>query len=198
MRLSVFQGTVLVSAAAFTARYPSEEGYRMFLVDCPPEDVTFVQKRLSGRLARVGMDVTRAPDRLVEFYSVESTYLGMFLVLGGLGLLLGTIGMGIVVLRNVLERRTELALLRCVGFTPRAVARVVLAEHWMLLLGGVGIGVASSVLAIWPNLTAADSSVPYAMIAAILGGVLVVGLLWIAGAARLALRGSLLSALRNE
>jgi len=40
---------------------------------------------------------------------VQNTYLNTFQVLGALGLLLGSAGLGVVVLRNVLERRAELA-----------------------------------------------------------------------------------------
>jgi ABC-type lipoprotein release transport system permease subunit len=54
-------------------------------------------------------------ERLANFHRVENTYLSTFQMLGGLGLILGTLGMAAVLLRNVLERRRELALLRAVG-----------------------------------------------------------------------------------
>ena len=47
----------------------------------------------------------------------------IFQLLGGLGLLLGSVGLGVVVLRNVLERRGELAILRAVGFRRRSLRR---------------------------------------------------------------------------
>ena len=50
--------------------------------------------------------------RLAAFQEVQNTYLSIFQLLGGLGLLLGTVGLGMVVLRNALERRSELAELR--------------------------------------------------------------------------------------
>ena len=40
---------------------------------------------------------------------------------GLLGLLLGSAGLGVVVLRNVLERRGELGLLQAVGFPRRSI-----------------------------------------------------------------------------
>ena len=52
------------------------------------------------------------PDRIAAFHRVENTYLSTFQSLGALGLLLGTAGLAAVLLRNVLERRRELALLR--------------------------------------------------------------------------------------
>ena len=35
MRMSVFQGTVLVSAKNFTKLWPASEGFRVFLLDAP-------------------------------------------------------------------------------------------------------------------------------------------------------------------
>ena len=57
-----------------------------------------------------------AVERLAAFHRVENTYLSTFQALGGLGLLLGTVGLSAIMFRNVLERRRELALLRAVGY----------------------------------------------------------------------------------
>ena len=65
----------------------------------------------------------------------------MFQALGGLGLLLGTVGLGAVLLRNALERRRELALLRAVGYRQRHLSLMVLAENALLLALGLGTGV---------------------------------------------------------
>lgn len=197
-RLTVFQGRLLISKQAFTERFPSEEGHRMFLIDVPADRVDAIRRGLSERLARIGFDVIPAVDRLLEFYTVENTYLGMFLVLGGLGLLLGSVGLGVVVMRNVLERRSEFALLRCIGFAPRGVLRVVVAEHWLLVVLGLVIGIAASLAAMWPNLGSPGVDVPLAQLAGVLAGMLLVGLGLTAAAAHWALRGSLVNTLRNE
>jgi putative ABC transport system permease protein len=199
LRLSVFQGSVLIAQDAFARRYPSDEGYRTFLFDVPAgADVAAVRKALATRLTGIGLDVTPAVDRLREFYAVEQTYLNIFLVLGGLGLLLGSVGLGSVVLRNVLERRSELALLRCLGFSRRRVLQLVLAEHAFLLLAGMGVGGAAALVAIWPNLRAPGVAIPLAGMAALFVGVLAAGAACIVAAARLGLKGTLLNALRNE
>ncbi len=44
--------------------------------------------------------------------TVQNTYLSAFQLLGTLGLLLGTIGLGISQLRGAMERRSELAAMR--------------------------------------------------------------------------------------
>jgi hypothetical protein len=92
-RLSVFQGTVLVSNQAFTERFPSEDGFRIWLVRAPAGRRDEVRQVLAGKLDRFGPDISASADRLAQFYSVESAYLAMFLALGGLGLLLGSLGL---------------------------------------------------------------------------------------------------------
>ena len=71
---------------------------------------------------------------------MQNTYLATFQSLGGLGLLLGTIGLAVVQWRNVLERRGELALLRAAGFPARMLAILVALENVLLLLLGLGVG----------------------------------------------------------
>ena len=74
------------------------------------------RRTLEDALADFGADATGTAERLAQFHRVENTYLSTFQTLGGLGLLLGTVGLATVLLRNVLERRRELALLGAVGF----------------------------------------------------------------------------------
>ena len=87
-----------------------------------------------------GLELTPAAERLNAFNAVQNTYLSTFQVLGGLGLLLGSAGLGVVVLRNVQERRGELGLLLAVGFRRRALHWLVLSEHGALLGPGLGVG----------------------------------------------------------
>ena len=198
MRLSVFQGSVLIQAGAFAAKYPSESGYRMFLVDVPDGAKSVVEDVLSRRLGKLGLDLVPSVDRLREFYAVESTYMAMFLVLGGLGLLLGSVGMGIVVLRNILERRGELGLLKAVGFSNAQLRTVLLVEHWLILGMGLLLGLLSSLAAMWPSLVAPGVKLPYMTMLLFVGGMVVFNTVWILAAARIALHGSGINALRSE
>jgi ABC-type antimicrobial peptide transport system permease subunit len=111
--------------------------------------------------------------------------------------LLGSVGLGVVVLRNVLERRGELALLLAVGFQPRALKWLVMTEHGALLLLGLAGGVVSATVAVLPAVMSPGSELPYASLGWTLGGVLVSGLVWTWVATMIALRGRLLDALRN-
>jgi putative ABC transport system permease protein len=195
---SILQGSLIMAEDAFVARFPNESGYRMFLLDAPSNQAEAIGAMLSRALQDAGLEVTSAARRLAMFNAVQNTYLNTFQVLGGLGLLLGSVGLGVVVLRNVLERRSELALLLAVGFRSRALKWLVISEHGALLVSGLGVGILAAFVAVWPALFSPGAEVPYRSLALTLGAVLLSGAIWTWVAAWLALRGRLLDALRNE
>jgi ABC-type lipoprotein release transport system permease subunit len=195
---SILQGSLIVAEPAFVRHFPGEAGYRMFLVDAPSRDAAAVSGALTRGLRDRGLELTPAAERLNAFNAVQNTYLDTFQVLGGLGLLLGSAGLGVVVLRNVLERRGELALLAAVGFTPGALRRLVVAEHAVLQALGLTLGIVAALLALLPVLLSPSAQVSCIALGATLGLVFLSGLFWTWAAARLALRGELLPALRNE
>ncbi len=195
---SVLQGSLLIDEAEFVQRFPGEAGYRMFLIDTPSNRVSEVSAELSRGLQNLGLEVTPAARRLAQFNAVQNTYLNTFQVLGGLGLLLGSAGLGVVVLRNVLERRNEFGVLQAVGFRQRQLQRLVLGEHGALLLLGLAVGIGSALVAVLPSVLAPAAELPWRSLTVTLGGVLAVGLLATWLATRWALRGKLTDALRNE
>ncbi len=195
---SLLQGSVVVDEQRFVRQFPSSGGYRFFLIDAPAERMNEVAQELSRALADRGFEVTPAARRLAEFQAVENTYLSIFQALGGLGLLLGSAGLAIVVARNVLERRREFGLLSAVGFRPRQLRQLVFAEHRWLIVCGLGIGVASALLAVWPSLRERASGFPFAEMTLLLAALALGTLFWAWLATRLALRGSGVAALRSE
>lgn len=195
---SILQGTLLISEHNFTARFPSESGRRLFLIDAPRAGRPRTAAVLKRALADVGLELTPATRRAAELKTVENTYLSTFLVLGGLGLLLGTVGLGLVVLRNTAERRGEFALLRTVGFRRGTLILLPLIEHGALLTAGLGCGVVAALAAALPALRAPGADVPYAAATLLLFAVLLNGLFWTWAAARTTLREPLAAGLRNE
>jgi ABC-type lipoprotein release transport system permease subunit len=195
---SVLQGGLLISEKHFIAHFPASAGYRAFLIEAPSPRVPELAATLTRALQDRGLEIVPAWRRLADFMAVENTYLGIFQVLGGLGLVLGSLGLALVVLRNVLERRGELALLLALGFRRRALQRLVLAEHWLLICLGLAVGLGAALLAVWPAWRAGQNAVPWGLLGGTLGALAAGGLLWTWLAARAALRGRLLSALRNE
>jgi len=195
---SILQGSLIIDEAEFAKRFPGESGYRMFLIDAPSNAVSQVSATLSRAMQDVGLELTPAAQRLAQFNAVQNTYLSTFQILGGLGLLLGSVGLGIVVLRNVLERRGELAVLLAVGFRAKAIQRMLLVEHGALLALGLAIGVVAAAVAVLPSVLSPTMELPMRSLGITLAAVLANGMLWVWLSTWWALRGDLLAALRNE
>ena len=113
-------------------------------------------------------------------------------------MLLGSLGLGVVVLRNVLERRGELAVLLAVGFQPPLLRRLILIEHVCLLLAGLLAGLVPAALAVLPQVKLSGIQVPFGWLGLLILAVLINGMVWTWLATRVAMRGKLLEALRNE
>jgi len=191
---SIFQSEILISEENFLRLYPGVEGFRFFLLKAPPEAVPVLEEALSD----YGFDIQTVASRLAGFHRVENTYLATFRALGGLGLILGTIGLAAILLRNVLERRKELALLRAVGYRPGHVAALVISENLLLLSLGLATGTICALLAIAPAIASRGGHLPLASIGALLSAVLATGILASLAATAAALRSPLLAALGSE
>ena len=99
---------------------------------------------------------------------------------------------------RVLERRGELALMGAQGFRRSQLAKMILSEHWFLLVAGILIGVVSSLVAVLPNLLTPSAGLPVTLIAGLTVSIILAGLAFCWLATRLALRGNLLESLRAE
>jgi hypothetical protein len=194
LRDSVFQSEIIISEVNFLRAFPQEQGFRMFLIDTPADRIAALEDQFSD----YGFDATSTRERLAAYHRVENMYLSTFQALGALGLLLGTAGLGAVLLRNLLERRRELALLQAVGYTTGDLSVIVLAENAFLLVCGLAIGTLCAAVAVAPEWIQRGGSVPVLTVAVLPLGVLVVGMAvsWLA--LRAATRAPLVAALRSE
>ena len=195
---SVFQSELVMSERNFLRLFPEQEGYRFFLIDTAGSDQGAAISVLEDRLSDFGFDVATTAERLATFHRVENTYLSTFQMLGGLGLLLGTVGIAAVLLRNVLERRRELALLRAIGYRSSHFTLMVTAENGLLLCSGLLTGIICALLAIAPAFFQRGGRLLNISLGLLLLAVLVSGLTASLIATWAALRSPLLAALRAE
>ena len=212
---SVFQGELLMAERDLLDHLPAADGYRVFLVerDLPPsgpgvgpgelaEAEAAAAALLAEPLREHGGVSRTARSRLAEFHRVENTYLSTFQALGGLGLLLGTLGLALVLFRNAAERRREWALLAAVGYRRRDFAALGFWENAFVLTAGLGAGALSALLAVFPVLGQREAGAGFGggfgLLALLLVGVLALGLLAGAAAARLAANRPPTPALRAE
>ncbi len=177
LRDSVFQSELLMGEERFLRHFPEVSGFRYFLVETSPGDVARAESLLEDRLDDFGLDASTTASRIASFHRVENTYLSTFQSLGALGLLLGTLGLAAIVLRNVFERRRELALLRAVGYRPRAIGVLLLAENGLLLTLGLFSGALSALVAIAPAIQERGWSFGSGAGAVFLGAVVAAGTL---------------------
>ena len=195
---SIFQGVLVMSEENFLKLFPEQKGFRYFLIEVPLRQAEVATTFLETELAEYGFDAEPVAERLSRFLSVQNTYLSTFQTLGGLGLLLGTFGLATVMLRNVLERQAELALLRAVGFRKQGVAILVLWENAFILLWGLLAGAGSALFATLPNVTSRGGDLPLMSLFTLLLIVFLTGMFAAAFAVMAAVRLPIVTTLRGE
>ena len=173
---SIFQSEMLMGEGNFQELFPLQSGFGTVLIEAGPEDETEVRRVLASNLGDYAVAVDRTADRLAAYAQVKNTYLSTFQTLGSLGLMLGTIGLAVVLLRNLVERRAELALLTAIGFRRSARLRLVLSENVFLLVLGLLLGVGCSLLGVLPSVVTSARTINFAALALTLGTVLAIGL----------------------
>lgn len=195
---SVFQGHLLVSARELRRLFPSLAGTNVMLVDVPAGDKEEVGKKLEQLFTDSGMEVTPTSLRLMEFNSVENTYLSVFMMLGALGVLIGTIGLGVIFIRNLLDRQPELAIYRALGFRKKAIVRILMTEHLVIMVAGMACGILAALAGVLPSLLSTAYSLPGNFLLILLGVIFLNGLCWIIIPGMILLKQNLTQALRNE
>ena len=195
---SLFQSEVLISEENFRRHFGADSGYRYCLIETPRGKEQAVAETLRKNLGEHGFDVRRTVDVLAGYAKVQDTYLRTFQTLGGLGLVLGTFGIVTVLLRSVVERRDELAMLLALGFRCGQVVGIMLIENGLLLLAGTVAGGAAALVAVAPHLASAVAHVNWFSLGCTLLICVAVGLFSCGVSAAVSVRAELLSALRSE
>lgn len=194
---SLFQSQLIISESNFTKYFPSQSGYQFFLIKTPPELREETAQILEKGLGDYGFDLTSASARLASYRAVENTYISTFQSLGGLGVLLGTFGLALVLFRNIIERRGELATLRAFGFSRRLLSRMLFLESCFLLAVGMLIGIVAGLVAILAT-HGHFPAFPWVSLTITLLFIFGFGIIANAVAVAVALRSPLLATLKSE
>ena len=194
---SLFQSQLIISESNFIKYFPSRSGYRFFLIETPPELREETAQVLEKTLVDYGFDLTSASERLASYRAIENTYISTFQSLGGLGVLLGTFGLALVLFRNIIERRGELATLRAFGFRRQLLSRMLFLESCFLLAVGMLIGIVAGLVAILGS-QGSLPSFPWMSLTITLLLIFGFGIIANAVAVAVALRSPLLTTLKSE
>lgn len=199
LRGSIFAGELLVSEKHFRELFPSVAGPTLFLIRVEhEEDVPAVAQTLQRVLGEAGIEVRTTQQVLAELMAVQNTYLSAFLVLGGLGIILGLGGMGALMLRSAYARRSEFAILAAMGFPRAVLVRMVRQESMLLLVYGAALGTATAFLASWPRLVSGEAAINWPVTVLVLVGAVLAGGVSCAVAGRAAVPDDTVAWLRRE
>jgi len=87
------------------------------------------------------------------------------------------VGLAVVLLRNLIERRGELAMLSALGFGRWDRMALVLAENMALLVTGLLLGAGCAVLAVLPAIISSSRWIHLSQLGGALGAIFLVGTL---------------------
>lgn len=195
---SLFAGYLLTSPFDFHRIYPHIRAPSFFLIETRPEKEKQVIEAWQRAFGDYGPNVRRSKELLAEYAAGENVYISMFLALGALGLLLGTVGLAVVTARNIIERQSELALMEAIGFPHSRLIALLALEQGGLLALGLFWGTIAALVAMLPALRSPEAAVQWSGIALALTTILIVGLgtnllgIW------RGVTGNILQALRRE
>jgi hypothetical protein len=197
---SVLQGVLLMREGAFIEAFPDAGGQREFLVRLGEGsgEAGWVSGQLMKALRDRGLELRSTVERLAELRMVENTYLLIFQILGGLGVVLATCATGVIALRHGLERRGELAMLEAVGWSRGRVRSVLRWEHILTVIAGALTGAGASLVATVPALTQQGRPLDVRMLWGVPGVLACVAVVSLWVAVSFAVRGRALDALRRE
>jgi ABC-type antimicrobial peptide transport system permease subunit len=153
LKSSLFQGYVVTDSRWISELYPSISGSSVFLIKCEYGIMSSLNDAIRTRFEPFGISTTPAVEKLEEFFQVTNTYLSVFTVLGGFGIILGVIGLGFVLRLVYNSRRREFALMMASGFTGISVRRIILKEQLFILFAGISTGLISGTISTLPSIT---------------------------------------------
>lgn len=146
---SFLQGGLYISEKDWQKKFPSKGGYKEFWIGGSGM-VDPVVGHLKERLLNYGARVQSTHERMGQFRKVENTYLSIFQALGGMGVLLGTIGLFVLVLRNLWERRQEQAILEAIGFSLAHLQNIAMNENKRVIWAGLVLGLVAGLFGLIP------------------------------------------------
>ena len=195
---SFLQGGLYLAEQNWIKNFSGRGGYQHFWMTVDRQSEPDVLFHLKDRLYNFGLEIQSTKERLTKLIRVENTYLAIFQALGGLGVLLGTIGVFVVVFRNLYERRAELAILRAIGFSSKKLFQLAWRENGKLVTGGLSWGIGAGLLGILPSLYVGVGQFSFGFLFLFSLVLFGVSILFVSWAIRQGIHQAQFQALRNE
>lgn len=139
-------------AAAFVSQATIERDFR---IDYPSlfyvragvgEDLTDVEHDLERTFVAYQLQALNIRELTRQTVEITLGIMNLLQAYLALGLIVGIAGLGVITMRNVVERRAETGALRALGFRRSMVLRSFLFELSFIALTGIGMGIVLGVL----------------------------------------------------
>ena len=108
-----------------------------------------IAPQLQARYLASSLVVTPIAANVRKMFAANTAFFQLMQGFLALGLLVGVVGLGVVMVRAVRERRRTIGVLRALGFRARTVARSFLFESALVAVEGIVLGVVLGVLTTW-------------------------------------------------
>jgi putative ABC transport system permease protein len=197
LQSSVFQGYVLIGKENLNTFFPSVAGSQVFLAEGKPESTELYIDVLNQRLNEYGVHFQPASEKLASFFVVTNTYLSVFTILGGIGMILGVIGLGFILIRNFNQRKRDFGLMMAAGFSIDRIRKMIFGENSKIFLAGIITGVVPALIATRPSISN-ESGIPWKTIILMICLILITGFTVIGISVRTIKRDSLVTTIRKE
>ena len=194
---SLFQGYLLIGEDNFEKWFPSVDGSSVFLIDGDKGKSATYNQTFVDALSWYGPSVEPSIDKLASFFAVNNTYLDVFMILGVFGMILGTAGLGFILVSNFNRRRKEFALMNAFGYKKSQIRGLLLKDQILMLLWGIATGTVSGITATMPSLRG-SGNFPWNILFILALSMFVIGLVTLLLSVRNLQRRGLIEELRRE
>lgn len=123
----------------FGFRWPAI--YFLTVSDSSTSDAKALSKELEREFLMNGMQTIVIRDVIQTFLNIASSLMNLFQVYLGLGLVVGIAGLGIITVRNVVERTNEIGVMRAIGYKRKMIRNTFIMEISFVSILGISIGV---------------------------------------------------------
>ena len=141
----ILHGNAIMDRKFFNELWPDDAGSSIILAD---KDCS---QLMATALHDYGIRATTTYDRLYEFFTVYTTYLSIFLTLGGMGLLLGIAGMVVIVRKRLTARRDEIRMYHIMGYTRQRIHSILMRENIVEPMVAIVVGFLGAFISVSAN-----------------------------------------------
>jgi putative ABC transport system permease protein len=146
---TIFTGTFFMAEKNIDILFPTTADYRYFLVKINGSkkiDARTVAQQLEIKLNTFGVNAIPIQQIVAENIKMEHTYISMFRVYLWLGLGVGIVGLCVLMIRAVKERKREIGIMRAIGFKRSGIFKLFLLESSIISIAGIVTGVLAGIL----------------------------------------------------